>query len=53
MDDPKHEPAGTPVGRRTILGVLGLGVAGVLGGSWAQNGLAACSVRSSIATPPV
>jgi DMSO/TMAO reductase YedYZ molybdopterin-dependent catalytic subunit len=32
--------AGTPVGRRTILGVVGLGVAGVLGGNWAQNTLA-------------
>lgn len=34
------EPAGTPVGRRTILAVVGLGVAGVLGGSRLQNGLA-------------
>jgi DMSO/TMAO reductase YedYZ molybdopterin-dependent catalytic subunit len=40
MDEEKSEAAGTPVGRRTILGVVGLGVAGVLGGSWAQNGLA-------------
>ena len=31
---------GAPVGRRTILGVVGLGVAGVFGGSWLQNGLA-------------
>ena len=34
------EPTGTPVGRRAILAVLGLGVAGVLGGSRVQNGLA-------------
>ena len=39
MDEQKREPAGTPVGRRTILGVVGLGVAAVVGGSWAQNGL--------------
>jgi DMSO/TMAO reductase YedYZ molybdopterin-dependent catalytic subunit len=32
--------AGTPVGRRTVLGLVGLGVAGVLGGNWVQNGLA-------------
>jgi DMSO/TMAO reductase YedYZ molybdopterin-dependent catalytic subunit len=40
MGDPDGGPAGTPVGRRTILGVVGLGIAGVLGGSWLQNGLA-------------
>jgi DMSO/TMAO reductase YedYZ molybdopterin-dependent catalytic subunit len=40
MVDGDGGPAGTPVGRRTILGVVGLGVAGVLGGSWVQNGLA-------------
>ncbi|MGH3492937.1 MAG: molybdopterin-dependent oxidoreductase [Sciscionella sp.] len=35
-----HGPCnGTPVGRRTVLGLLGLGAAGVLGGSWLQNGL--------------
>jgi DMSO/TMAO reductase YedYZ molybdopterin-dependent catalytic subunit len=34
------EPRGSPVGRRTILGVVGLGVVGVLGGDWAQNALA-------------
>jgi DMSO/TMAO reductase YedYZ molybdopterin-dependent catalytic subunit len=34
------EPRGSPVGRRTILGVVGLGVVGVLGGNWAQNALA-------------
>jgi DMSO/TMAO reductase YedYZ molybdopterin-dependent catalytic subunit len=31
---------GTPVGRRTILAIVGLGVAGVFGGGWVQNGLA-------------
>jgi DMSO/TMAO reductase YedYZ molybdopterin-dependent catalytic subunit len=35
-----HESAGTPVGRRTVLGLVALGVAGVLGGSWVQNELA-------------
>ena len=39
-DDHGARPAGAPVGRRTILGVVGLGVAGVLGGNWAQNSLA-------------
>jgi DMSO/TMAO reductase YedYZ molybdopterin-dependent catalytic subunit len=33
--------AGTPVGRRAILGLAALGVAGVFGGHWAQDGLAA------------
>jgi DMSO/TMAO reductase YedYZ molybdopterin-dependent catalytic subunit len=40
MSDEDGGRAGTPVGRRTILGVVGLGVAGVLGGNWAQNALA-------------
>src|SRR5438105_4109039 len=35
-----HEPAGTPVGRRTVLGLVALGVAGVLGGNSVQNLLA-------------
>jgi DMSO/TMAO reductase YedYZ molybdopterin-dependent catalytic subunit len=39
MDD-EREPAGSPVGRRTILGLVGLGVAGVLGGSHVQDALA-------------
>lgn len=30
---------GAPVGRRVVLGVLGVGAAGVLGGHWAQDGL--------------
>ncbi|HEY2299769.1 MAG TPA: molybdopterin-dependent oxidoreductase [Jatrophihabitans sp.] len=38
-EDPA-EAAGTPVGRRTILGLLGLGAAGVLGGHSLQDGLA-------------
>jgi DMSO/TMAO reductase YedYZ molybdopterin-dependent catalytic subunit len=33
------EPAGAPVGRRTVMGLLALGAAGVVGGSWVQNGL--------------
>ncbi|MDQ1716941.1 MAG: hypothetical protein QOE89_894 [Pseudonocardiales bacterium] len=33
------EPTGAPVGRRTVLGLLALGGAGVVGGSWVQNGL--------------
>jgi len=31
---------GAPVGRRAVLGLLGLGAVGVVGGQWAQNGLA-------------
>ncbi|MGH3438493.1 MAG: molybdopterin-dependent oxidoreductase [Sciscionella sp.] len=31
---------GAPIGRRTVLGLLGLGAAGVLGGQWAQQGMA-------------
>lgn len=38
--DPDRVPAGAPIGRRTIIGVLGVGIAGVLGGNWASNGLA-------------
>jgi DMSO/TMAO reductase YedYZ molybdopterin-dependent catalytic subunit len=39
-DDQAHpEESGTPVGRRTVLGLVALGVAGVLGGSRLQNGL--------------
>lgn len=34
------EDSGTPVGRRAVLGLLGVGAVGVVGGSWAQNGLA-------------
>jgi DMSO/TMAO reductase YedYZ molybdopterin-dependent catalytic subunit len=33
------EGSGTPVGRRTVLGLLGLGAAGVVGGHWVQDGL--------------
>jgi DMSO/TMAO reductase YedYZ molybdopterin-dependent catalytic subunit len=32
--------SGAPVGRRTVLGLLGLGAAGVVGGHWVQDGLA-------------
>jgi DMSO/TMAO reductase YedYZ molybdopterin-dependent catalytic subunit len=39
MGDEPREPAGAPVGRRTILGLAALGVAGVLGGNWVQNAL--------------
>jgi len=39
--DPAAEPAGTPVGRRVVLGVVGLGVVGVVVGkrvqSWVSN----------------
>ena len=31
--------AGTPVGRRTVLGLLGLGAVGVVAGHWVQDGL--------------
>ena len=39
---PAHDerPAGTPVGRRTVLGLVALGAAGVVGGSRVQNALA-------------
>jgi DMSO/TMAO reductase YedYZ molybdopterin-dependent catalytic subunit len=40
MSDEGSEPAGAPVGRRTVLGLLALGGAGIVGGSWVQNGLA-------------
>jgi DMSO/TMAO reductase YedYZ molybdopterin-dependent catalytic subunit len=33
------EPVGTPVGRRVILGMLGLGVAGIVGGGRVQDAL--------------
>lgn len=39
MTDEGTEPAGAPVGRRTVLGLLALGGAGIVGGSWVQNGL--------------
>lgn len=40
MDKRPPEPEGTPVGRRTVLGLIGLGAAGVFGGNWLQNVLA-------------
>jgi DMSO/TMAO reductase YedYZ molybdopterin-dependent catalytic subunit len=40
MSDEGGDPAGVPVGRRTVLGLIALGGAGVVGGSWVQNGLA-------------
>ena len=40
MNQPPPEPAGAPVGRRTVLGLIALGAAGVLGGNWLQNRLA-------------
>ena len=40
MGEQPREPAGTPVGRRTVLGLIALGAAGVLGGNWVQNALA-------------
>jgi DMSO/TMAO reductase YedYZ molybdopterin-dependent catalytic subunit len=40
MSDEGGEPAGAPAGRRTVLGLLALGGAGIVGGSWVQNGLA-------------
>jgi DMSO/TMAO reductase YedYZ molybdopterin-dependent catalytic subunit len=38
-DGRRVESSGTPVGRRTVLGLLGLGAAGVVGGHWVQDGL--------------
>ena len=38
--DERPKPEGTPVGRRTVLGLVALGAAGVLGGNWLQNRLA-------------
>jgi DMSO/TMAO reductase YedYZ molybdopterin-dependent catalytic subunit len=38
--DLEHDQGAAPVGRRTILGLVGLGVAGVIGGSRVQNALA-------------
>jgi DMSO/TMAO reductase YedYZ molybdopterin-dependent catalytic subunit len=40
MDEQAGTPEGTPVGRRAVLGLIGLGTAGVLGGSWLQDRLA-------------
>jgi DMSO/TMAO reductase YedYZ molybdopterin-dependent catalytic subunit len=40
MNEPAGRPQGTPVGRRAVLGLIGLGAAGVLGGDWLQNRLA-------------
>lgn len=40
MNQPPPQPAGAPVGRRTVLGLIALGAAGVLGGNWLQNRLA-------------
>jgi DMSO/TMAO reductase YedYZ molybdopterin-dependent catalytic subunit len=40
MTDERPEPAGRPVGRRVVLGLLALGGAGVVWGSRAQNTLA-------------
>jgi DMSO/TMAO reductase YedYZ molybdopterin-dependent catalytic subunit len=40
MAEDPGEADGTPVGRRTVLGLLGLGAAGVLGGRWLADGLA-------------
>jgi DMSO/TMAO reductase YedYZ molybdopterin-dependent catalytic subunit len=39
MDDQRGDPAGAPVGRRAVLGLVALGAAGVLGGNWVQNRL--------------
>ncbi|MGH3497338.1 MAG: molybdopterin-dependent oxidoreductase [Nocardioidaceae bacterium] len=40
MNDERGNVAGSPVGRRTVLGLLALGGAGVIGGSSVQNWLA-------------
>ena len=40
MDEQPGPPEGTPVGRRAVLGLIGLGVGGVLGGNWLQDRLA-------------
>jgi DMSO/TMAO reductase YedYZ molybdopterin-dependent catalytic subunit len=39
-DASSPDNSGAPVGRRTVLGLLGFGAAGVVGGHWVQNGLA-------------
>jgi len=39
-DEPASQtPRGTPVGRRVVLGMLGLGALGIIGGARLQNGL--------------
>jgi DMSO/TMAO reductase YedYZ molybdopterin-dependent catalytic subunit len=38
-----EQPEGTPVGRRVVLGLLGLGAAGVAAGPWVSRGLGAVS----------
>jgi DMSO/TMAO reductase YedYZ molybdopterin-dependent catalytic subunit len=38
-EEPKASPRGTPVGRRVVLGVVGLGAAGVLAGRWLSSGV--------------
>lgn len=35
----RSSPPGTPVGRRVVLGVVGLGAAGVLAGRWLSSGV--------------
>jgi DMSO/TMAO reductase YedYZ molybdopterin-dependent catalytic subunit len=40
MTDPPAPRPGAPVGRRVVLGLVALGGAGVLGGSWVQDRLA-------------
>jgi DMSO/TMAO reductase YedYZ molybdopterin-dependent catalytic subunit len=40
VDEQPGPPEGTPIGRRAVLGLIGLGVGGVLGGNWLQNRLA-------------
>ncbi len=39
MDDDQDQDKGSPVGRRVVLGILGLGAVGVVTGSALQNGL--------------
>lgn len=48
MVSPSSQSSGTPVGRRVVLGLAALGVAGVLGGGAVQRGLA--SVLGPIGT---
>ena len=47
-----YPPEDRPVGRRALLGMLGLGVAGVLWGAKVQTGWRRCSARSPSRTAP-
>ena len=44
-DQADHVDPGAPVGRRLVLAMLGLGVAGVLGGKWVQDAISAAASK--------